>query len=297
MNGPVLATVVIPTHTHGETLRYSVPTALRQSVTDIEIFIVGDGVPDTTRDIARQLTSEDARVRFFDFPKGASRGEQHRHEVLQTARGDVVCYLFDDDLWLPDHVAVMRSMLTDADVAFSMPAVIRPDQSLSAVPMHLHRRIDRRLFTHPNSLTCATPTCAAHRMAFYRGLPHGWRAAPRGVAPDKYMWAQFADTPGCRFRSTNRPTALVFPDPPRRDWAHASRLSELEQWSQRITDPEWVMAFRALVAAETRSSRARVWQSCAAAYLAALHMPGGTRAAHALVHLFRHRPPKRSHLA
>jgi glycosyltransferase involved in cell wall biosynthesis len=237
------ATVLIPTHTHGETLRYSVPTALHQSVNDIEVFIVGDGVPDVTRAIAGEFVAADSRVRFFDLPKGPSRGELHRHHVLGNARGEIVCYLFDDDLWMPDHVEVMRDLLHDADFAFTRPVVVGPGGELSAPFVNLASPLHRRLFTDSRSATASVPTCAAHTMALYRRLPYGWRTTPRGHAPDKYMWAQCLADGDCIPRSTSRPTALIFPDPPRRNWTVAQRLAELQQWSHGLGDWAWQQQF------------------------------------------------------
>ena len=73
------ATVLVPTHDHGPTLLYSVRSALAQTVPDIEVFIVGDGVPDVTREVVARLMDEDKRIRFFDNPKGP------RHGVVQLA--------------------------------------------------------------------------------------------------------------------------------------------------------------------------------------------------------------------
>lgn len=237
------ATVLIPTHDHGETLRYSVPTALRQTVPDIEIFILGDGVPGITREIAREFAASDPRVRFFDFAKGPRRGELHRHEVLQEARGEIVCYLYDDDLWLPDHIAVMRKLLRDADFAFTMLVVVRPDGALSASFVDLSRPLHRRLFTNTRSGTPSMPTCAAHTMALYRRLPSGWRTTPRGHPPDKYMWAQCLADPAVVARSTSRPTAIIFPDFPRRNWPPSRRLAELAEWSRGLNDSAWQRRF------------------------------------------------------
>jgi glycosyltransferase involved in cell wall biosynthesis len=47
----VRATVVIPTFDHGRLLWYFVRSALAQTVGDIEVFVIGDGVPDATREI------------------------------------------------------------------------------------------------------------------------------------------------------------------------------------------------------------------------------------------------------
>jgi GalNAc5-diNAcBac-PP-undecaprenol beta-1,3-glucosyltransferase len=230
----VAATVLVPTHTHGETLRYSIPTALRQTVADIEIFVIGDAVPDVTRAIVREFA--DPRVRFFDFPKGPSRGELYRHQVLQEARGEIVCYLFDDDLWLPDHVAVMQQILRDADFAFTQPVVAGVDGAISAPFIDLGRPLHRRLFTNSKSGMVSEPTCAAHTRSLYRRLPHGWRTTPPGFAPDKYMWAQCLADPRTVARSGARPTAILFPDPPRRGWPLQRRLEELRTWSARLDE-------------------------------------------------------------
>jgi glycosyltransferase involved in cell wall biosynthesis len=230
------ATVLIPTHNHGETLRYSLPTALQQTVDDIEVFIIGDAVPDVSRAIAREFAARDPRVRFFDFPKGPSRGEIYRHQVLQEARGEIVCYLFDDDLWLPDHIEVMRDLLREADFAFTMPAIVGVDGSVSAPFVDLARPLHRRLFTNSKSGMVSEPTSTAHTMALYRRLPHGWRTTPPGFAPDKYMWAQCLGDPRTIARSGARPTAILFPDPPRREWPQQRRLDELRDWSARLDD-------------------------------------------------------------
>ena len=85
---PVVATVLIPTFNHGPTLRQSVGSVFDQTVSDLEIFIVGDGVPDMTREIVTELMSQDERIRFFDNPKGPRTGEIHRHRACPRGRGE-----------------------------------------------------------------------------------------------------------------------------------------------------------------------------------------------------------------
>lgn len=269
------ATVIIPTHDHGETLRYSVPTALRQTVGNIEVFIVGDGVPGITREIAGELAAGDSRIRFFDFPKGPGRGELHRHRVLEEARGAIVCYLFDDDLWLPDHIAVMQELLRAADFAFTMPVVVQPGGALHTWFVDLSRKSHRRLFTDTRSATHAVPTSAAHTMALYRRLPFGWRTAPRGHAPDKYMWAQCLSAPGCVAVSTSRPTSIIFPDPPRRNWPLKQRLEELAEWSAALGEAEWQQRFLRDVIAAQAAGSARHMELFWRLYALSLRLPFG----------------------
>ena len=62
----------------------AVDSVLRQTVRDLEVFIIGDGVHDVTREAARALEKTDPRVRFFDHPKHARRGEPCRGSCVPT---------------------------------------------------------------------------------------------------------------------------------------------------------------------------------------------------------------------
>ncbi len=126
----IAATVVIPTHDHGPLLNYSIGSVLAQTVRDIEVFVIGDGVPDVTRTLIRRMMDADARIRFWDHPKGQRLGEVYRHIALAEARGRIVCYLSDDDLWLPNHIENVGHLLENADWAHSMPVYIQPEGGL-----------------------------------------------------------------------------------------------------------------------------------------------------------------------
>ena len=167
----VAATVLIPTHDHGPTLRYSVESALRQSMSDIEIFIVGDGVDDLSRSVIAELTRKDGRVRFFDFPKGERHGEASRHLALQEARGEMVAYLSDDDLWFPEHLERMHDALQRHNVVNVLGMCVHADGTLGTWYGDLnHPEYRERMRGKWNFIPLST---LAHRMDFYRKLPLG----------------------------------------------------------------------------------------------------------------------------
>ena len=110
------ASVLIPTHSNrGAMLPFAVASVQAQEIDDIEILIVGDGVDESVRSTVQRLQASDTRIRFFDFPKGPRNGEIHRDGVLRQARGRIVCYQADDDLWLPEHLEDMEKALEHAD--------------------------------------------------------------------------------------------------------------------------------------------------------------------------------------
>lgn len=245
---PLEATVLIPTHDHGPLLLHSARSALAQTVEEIELFIIGDGVPDVTREIVSEL-KQDERVRFFDNPKGPRHGEIYRHAALQEARGKIVCYLSDDDLWFPEHVACMRRLLVSADFAHALPIYIDERGEIAfyvgdlTIPQYRESLL--------SGVNFVALSCGAHTTGMYRRLPHGWRTTPTGVPTDLYMWQQFLSEPGCRATGGTRPTVLNLPRSLRRD-----QLPELEKWSRNLQDPGWRDAFTLKVLDELVRTRA-----------------------------------------
>ncbi len=233
----IKATVLIATHDRGPLLTYSVASALAQTVQEIEVLIAGDGVTDRTRGVIVELLRRDRRIRFLDNPKAPHRGEANRHAAVLQARGAIVCHLDDDDLWLPDHVETMLSLLANADLAVTLPVLVLPGDVLCPSPVDLANPVHRTLFTHPRSLFASSPTFVGYRAARYRQLAVGWSPPPIGGASDKYVWAQLLALPACRAVSTFRPTAIGFPSPVRAGVSPTERVEEQRRWAARLADP------------------------------------------------------------
>jgi Glycosyl transferase family 2 len=232
-----VATVVLPTHDHGPLLRLSLRTVQEQTVEDLEIFVIGDGVPDETRELIAEIGRGDPRIRFFDNPKGPRNGEIHRAAALAEARGEIVCYQSDDDLWCPDHVAELRDLLTAADFAHTVALSVAPDGSVTPWLAALEAGVLKAFMLRGSNFVPLSG--AGHTLAAYRALPFGWRTTPRGIWTDLYMWQQFLEQPGLRFASGSRPGVFNFPSPARHEWTQADRLSELERWYAFLASPVW----------------------------------------------------------
>lgn len=225
------ATILIPTHDHAAFLPVSVRSALEQRDVSFELFVVGDGVGDDTRGVMARF-EKDSRVRFFDLPKGERRGELNRHEALQEARGAIVCYLSDDDILLPWHVAEMRRLLVEADFAHSAPVLVDPDGVLVYRPADLARPEFAALIRQGRN-NFVSLTGAAHTRALYDRLPHGWHPAPQDMPTDVHMWMQVFSLPDVRGATSPLVTSIHFPDPAWRDIPDASRVRTLEDWLER----------------------------------------------------------------
>lgn len=234
------ASVLIPIHDKPTTLPLAVDTALRQSVEDLEVLLIGDGATDAVRAVARDLTGRDERVRFLDLPKGPHHGERHRHDAIEAARSDAIFYLCDDDLLLPDHVADLLALLEDHDLVQSLNGWLTPDGAVQLYPgdladptcVGLHLRDDIRY-------NIVSITGTAHTRRAYAELDDGWDTTPAGYWPDHWQFRKLMRRPGFRGATSRRMTALQFPTSSdgRDTWSDEARFSEIVTWHTLVTSP------------------------------------------------------------
>ena len=245
--------VIVPTHDHPWSLDLAVESALGQTFGNLDVVIIGDGVGDDTREVAARLLRVDDRIRFIDNPKSPSRAEHTRHAVIGSSDADFVTYLGDDDLFFPDHVETMVSLLEQHDFAHPFPICVDEYDELVAFPAdlsdpecvewHLHRRW--------NTIGL---TGAAHTTDLYRRLPQGWTEPPPGWWSDHHFWAQILRMPDVQLATSRRSTVIKSPSALRAEEAPDTWRTSLERWMRRVERSEYAAEWNELVADATRRS-------------------------------------------
>lgn len=233
------ATIIVPTTgNRGELLRYSVASVRNQTVRDLEILVVGDGLSDEARAIILELRREDSRIFFHDFPKHERRGETYRHQVIQNSRGKNIFYLCDRDLMLPNHLEIVSGLLSKYNFVSTTYIDVKRDQSLN-----IHQYVD---YFGPGSKVAVsrrkvgTLSCIGHTRDMYDRLEFGWRTTPVNRHTDNYMWAQFIVHPECNTFSSVTPTILYFKRGHHPGDPVEERAKELDFWSKKISTSEGI---------------------------------------------------------
>ena len=227
-------TIIVPTFDHVETLWFSLESALAQTLGDFELVVVGDGAPPRTAEIVDAFAARDPRVRYAPNAKGARHGEAARHATLEHARGRYVAYLCDDDLWFPDHLATLATLLADHDLAHTMQIDLTPTGRTYAALFDADadpRALDA-MRRNANGFGLAS---GGHTLAAYRRLPFGWRPAPKGINSDTYFWLQLLDQSWCRYASHKWPDVIHLSMVPA-EWPAARRAAELATVAARLAD-------------------------------------------------------------
>lgn len=254
---PAPVTVIVPTHDHAGMLGMSVRSVLQQTIVDIDVVVIGDGVDDDTREVVADLVASDPRVSFMDLPKAGRTGEPHRHSVISRLESRVVAYHGDDDLLLPNHLETMLDLLEGRDFVCPLPITIRADGCPQYLPVDLADPAWVAWQTNSRRGNRVSLTGVTHTLESYRRLPFGWRATPAGQATDHYMWRQYLALDSIRAATAHRSTTVKFAGRPRRDVPAAARAEELRSWWDRIHAPGFNDEWDAAVQVAIRSAGLR----------------------------------------
>lgn len=262
-------TVVLPTHDGAATVGFAIESALAQEDADFELLIIGDGTDDATRSVIRSYS--DPRVLFFDNAKGEGFGYAHRRAALESARGDYVAFLSDDDLWSPRHLLDLGRMLDDGfALAYSRPLWCTPSGYLVALPFVLGDPTAAEAFAVSNYI----PSVAVASTMAAITAAGGW-PVDVALAADWTLWRRILDLPGAAAASHPHATAVHFRSR-RRDFDHPAvaailALPDLPRWwpsaaqveavadgsvirvnqqqivAAKLSQPEWVTSLDAAI--------------------------------------------------
>jgi glycosyltransferase involved in cell wall biosynthesis len=220
-------TVIIPTYNWSSVLPYSIGSVLRQTFTDFELLVVGDGCTDDSGAVVRRV--DDPRVKWINLPISTGHQSEPNNEGLRQARGQYIAYLGHDDLWLPHHLSCLVSVLEQgADLAYGVSLHIEPEGcGRSAGPPYEKYQPGMWI----------PPTSVIHRRSVTDHVG-GWRYYRElDMHPDSELWLR-AYTAAYRFAFLPRLTAIKFTAATRRDVYKIRPCHEQAAWSERIQNED-----------------------------------------------------------
>lgn len=109
--GEPLVTVVIPTHNRARLLRRAIISVLAQSHSNLELIVVDDASTDDTAATVRSIA--DPRLRYIRLEQNR-RAAAARNIGILEAKGELVAFQDDDDIWLPQKLEIQVAALASA---------------------------------------------------------------------------------------------------------------------------------------------------------------------------------------
>lgn len=96
-----LVSVILPTHNRAQLVDRAIRSVLAQSYPSFELIVVDDASDDETPQLVRAF--DDPRVRYLQLESNR-RAAAARNLGVEEARGDLLAFQDDDDIWLPDKL-------------------------------------------------------------------------------------------------------------------------------------------------------------------------------------------------
>lgn len=218
-----LVSVIIATYNWSSVLPYSIGSALRQTFSDIEVLVVGDGCTDDSESVVAGIA--DPRVRWINLEVNTGHQTGPNNEGLRQARGKYVAYLGHDDLWMPHHVSCLVAALdAGADLAYGAVRYVRPpgdSNVVIAIPVPYFPGM------------WIPPSSVMHRHDYIKRIG-GWQDHLKiHIDPDADMWLRIYEAGGS-FAFVPRLTTIKLPASMRRDVYKVRPSHEQADWFHRI---------------------------------------------------------------
>ncbi len=101
-NSPVVS-VYVPTHNRSKLLKRAIESVQAQTYQNFELIIVDDCSSDDTCEVVKSYQKEDSRIKYLknETNKG---GCYSRNRAIETAQGEFITGLDDDDYFLPHRL-------------------------------------------------------------------------------------------------------------------------------------------------------------------------------------------------
>jgi glycosyltransferase involved in cell wall biosynthesis len=214
MAAPPPVTVITATYNWPSVLALAMRTVLEQAFGDFEYLVIGDACTDETEDLVRSVG--DPRLRWINLAENTGNQSGVNKVGVAAARGELIAYLNQDDLWFPDHLQLLTDAARnrDLDIVSSVALEISPPPSTFC-----------GLFGLPYTLASglvdvyAQTTCVMHTKAASLAVG-GWRDW-REIAslPTQDFFRRIRDLRRCfevvpeltalKFHSADRPGSYV----------------------------------------------------------------------------------------
>lgn len=100
MNENNIISIIIPVYNGEKYLSATIQSVIDQTYNNWELIIVDDGSTDNTADVVKQFN--DNRISYIK--KNNTGVSDSRNVGAQIAKGEILCFLDADDVWLPDNL-------------------------------------------------------------------------------------------------------------------------------------------------------------------------------------------------
>ena len=125
---PELVSVIMPTFNASKYLAGSIESILSQTYTNLELLITDDCSTDDTRNILKEFSERDKRVKVKYLKENSGPGVA-RNRSIERAKGRYIAFCDCDDRWMPDKLERQIAHMRKHDCALCSSSYLICDEN------------------------------------------------------------------------------------------------------------------------------------------------------------------------
>lgn len=107
-----LVSIIMPSYNSAKYISEAIESVIAQTYTNWELLITDDCSTDNSRDIIKQYTEVDNRVKLFCLKENSGAGVA-RNNSIKEAKGRFIAFLDSDDRWKPNKLEVQIGFMLE----------------------------------------------------------------------------------------------------------------------------------------------------------------------------------------
>lgn len=254
MSLPIVS-IVTATYNSTHYLNYAIRSVLQSDFDDWELIVIGDHCTDDTEDLV--VSFNDPRISFVNLPENSGQQAKPNNVGVERARGEYLCFLNHDDMFMPDHFSAMLNEMAHkkADIVCARYAVIEPFD-LADPPDRIPARNGGADPVNPRYDPVRFYVASCWFMRRKTALEVGpWRTEDETYVTPSQDWLFRAARSGNRIHCSTRISVIALYSGQRRD-AYRRKLGDEHAYVfSRMQDPHFVDSIEAsIIESEARAN-------------------------------------------
>lgn len=191
MTGPsrqIRITVLMPALNAGTVIRRAIESVRTQEHKHWTLLVIDNGSSDSTREIAREMSTADPRIRLLECTESGAAAA--RNVGLAAVDGEGVAFLDADDEWRPSFLALAAEALREDVDLFSAGYCIRTKAGAAVQIRRPPAQVSGRTFLWGNPFGILATVVNFRRNPAFR--------FQRGRKEDMRAWYGLVSKPGVR---------------------------------------------------------------------------------------------------
>lgn len=122
-----LVSVIIPTHNRPDFLYKTIKSILDQTYSNIEVIVVSNGYNPNNKQTVDRFA--DSKITYIEQENSGGPAAPRNHGI-RLAKGELIAFCDDDDLWVPDKLAKqVKALLSDHNYGACYSKMLRFDET------------------------------------------------------------------------------------------------------------------------------------------------------------------------